>query len=142
MNNLLFVIGLFFVALLPSQAKAEDLAYPIVLSEETVAPNAAKLDSYIRAWLNCYECTGGELRRVVQSGAAAKLKLQALVDGDTTFLVDRTTEFEAQWTALQGFAAQTGGEFSISQADFVMLQQNRIEFLYKARAAMAINLIP
>jgi len=120
---------------------ASESAYPPIISEEQATPSAELVESYVLAWINCIECTDGELRRVIENGTQARSTLEAIVDGDPAYFPNRDAEFSAQWARLSSYIATTGIGDAIPQETFVGAQRAAIRNTYIARAQKAIDLL-
>lgn len=120
---------------------ASESAYPSIISEEHAPVSDALVRNYVLAWINCFECTAGELQRVVENGVQATPILTEIIAGDPTYFPNRETEFSGQWARLMNYIVTSGFEGTIPEETFIGLQETAIRNIYVARAQKALDLI-
>ena len=116
-------------------------AYTIVINEEKNPSTPTQITAYVKAWINCFECTNGELQRVVDSGTDALADLAKVLAGDAEFFPDRSAEYEQQWLDVKSYTAEVRREISLTQLEFVAYQEGALRTVYRARAEKAAAII-
>ena len=116
-------------------------AYRLVVSEESTTASDEVVRQLVRNWINCYECTNGELRKVVNAGTAAIPFLNQVLAGNPDYFPNRDTEFEDRWEELRYYADSVGGEVNINKPNYVTFQNGSLRLTYRARAEKAKELI-
>lgn len=136
------IAALLTIAAVTGPADAAESAYPFIVSEEPRTPTPVEVQRALRGWLECYECTQGELRRVVALGVAVIADLQTFVDTIDPVLREQIAgRFSLLYDDLQDHASRTGASLSISKTDYVKLKVDQFFELRKLRAEQAIAAI-
>jgi hypothetical protein len=127
-------VGAVVVALLAAGCAAPA---PLITTPVTPPPaRAAEMRSTIIAWLECEECSEGELEAVVKLGQAAVPTLAAsLRDGPSPARREQLRRH------LQESHARLKDRSRTSAAVYVQRYTENLEALYRVRAARALSLV-